>query len=119
MKLENGRGIVSFSAHIIAATLSLGLMSASFAEDATEMTRSQHEELAVSYENEVKELQSQVERHEKMQNMYAQIHGGHKHGGGKAALSHCKNLADNYRAAAENASELAKIHRAMATEAQP
>jgi len=106
---------------LLFAAVLFGIGASVLAADIADITKSQHEELATAYENEAKELEARVARHEKMGKMYETMHAGHKHGAGigHGALKHCQDLTKNYRDAAANAAELAKMHHMVGQGAKP
>lgn len=109
------------SMQILFAAVLFGVGASAVATEIADITKSQHEELATAYENEAKELEGRVARHERMGKMYETMHAGHKHGLGigKEALKHCQELTENYRDAAANAAELAKMHHMLGQSANP
>ena len=78
-------------------------------------TRSDHERLAVYYEVQAKDLEAKAVEHEQMAKVYdSDVYNPvyRKLGYGQ----HCIRLVSSYRQAAQESTELAKLHRKIADE---
>ena len=78
-------------------------------------TRCDHEALAKHYEDNARELQSEVKKHKKMLESYGSVTFNYGKEG-LALQSHSKNLISLYEQAVKANMDMANSHRAMAAE---
>jgi hypothetical protein len=77
-------------------------------------SKADHDAIAARYEMEADELNARAERHERMGNLYRRSPAaGQK---GPRFATHCEKLVTEYRAAAEQNREMARLHREVGAE---
>ncbi len=76
-------------------------------------SRTDHENIALSYGQEAAELLKKAEKHERLASQYERTDNSKMVFGADAAR-HCRSIAKKYREAAAENTELAKLHRKQA-----
>jgi len=79
----------------------------------TAKTSADHEAIAQHYDAEAKQFDAQATRHEALAEHYAMGHGGGPKANTASLAQHCKNLVKNLKASAQEAREMAQLHREL------
>ena len=72
-----------------------------------------HEAIAQRFEAEAKKFDDAAARHEQLAKHYGYGHGAAPKGNAASMAQHCKNLSKNLKASAQDAREMARLHREL------
>ena len=85
----------------------------------TARTAKDHEEIAKSFDEEAADFEEKAANHERLAKQYNKGAGVGPKGNPAALANHCNRIVKNLRASAEDAREMARLHREVAKSIKP